>query len=165
MRVPPVGEEVTTLAEEQKPGSFVHIEIASTDPARTKKFFEDVFEWDFESHPEMNYHTYAAPSGPGGGLMSPMENQQPGILNYLMSHDIDTDVKKIEESGGRVLQPKREIPGVGWWAVFEEPTGIVLALFQSPPRPAAAARPRARKAASRGRKASARGKGKKGRKK
>lgn len=32
-----------------KPGSFVHIELASTDPERTKKFFEEVFEWDFES--------------------------------------------------------------------------------------------------------------------
>ncbi len=129
------------MAEEQKPGSFVHIEIASADPERTKKFFEDVFAWDFESHPEMDYHTYAAPSGPGGGLMRPMENQAPGILNYLMSHSIDEDVKKIEESGGRLLQPKMEIPGVGWWALFQEPTGITLALFQAKeaPRP-----PRAR---------------------
>lgn len=151
------------MASENKPGSFVHIEIASTDPSRTKKFFEDVFEWDFESHPEMSYHTFIAPSGPGGGLMSPMENQQPGILNYLMSHDIDDDVKKIQEAGGRLLQPKMEIPGVGWWASFEEPTGIVLALFQGLPQPRPARRP-PRRAASRGRKSGARAKGKKGRK-
>ena len=116
---------------EQKPGSFVHMEIASTDPQRTRQFFEEVFDWDFEFVPEMNYHTYSAPSGPGGGLMSPMENQSPGILNYLLSHDIDADVKKIEAAGGRVLQPKREIPGVGSWALFQEPTGIVMALFES----------------------------------
>ena len=131
---------------QERPGSFVHIEIASTDPDRTKKFFEDVFEWDFTDVPEMDYHTYMAPSGPGGGLMKPMENQVPGILNYLLSHDIDADVKKIEEAGGRVLQPKMEIPGVGWWAAFQEPTGITLALFQSiqPPRPARRPRTRAR---------------------
>ena len=137
---------------QNKPGSFVHMEIASTDPQRTRKFFEDVFEWDFEFMPEMNYHTYEAPSGPGGGLMSPMENQSPGILNYLLSHDIDTDVKKIEEAGGRVLQTKKEIPGVGWWAVFQEPTGIVLALFQGrqqPPARRARARPAARRSAGR----------------
>lgn len=147
-----------------KPGSFVHIEVASTDPERTRKFFEDVFEWEFESHPEMDYHTYAAPSGPGGGLMKPMENQPPGILNYLLSHDIDADVKKIQESGGRVLQPKMEIPGVGWWASFQEPTGIVLALFQSSRPPAAPPRRAARRPAGRGRKAAGRAKGKKGRK-
>ncbi len=136
---------------EQKPGSFVHIEIASSDPERTKKFFEDVFEWDFESIPEMNYHTYMAPSPPHGGLMAPMENQHPGLLNYLLSHNIDADLKKIQEAGGRVLQPKMEIPGVGWWASFEEPTGLVLALFETKaPDLAQRRRSRARPAARRG---------------
>ena len=128
-----------------KAGSFVHIELASADPERTRKFFEDVFAWEFEFMPEMEYHTYVAPSGPGGGLMKPMESQPPGILNYLLSDDVDTDVKKIEGAGGHILEPKREIPGVGWWALFQEPTGITLALFQPKmaPRPARArARPR-----------------------
>jgi predicted enzyme related to lactoylglutathione lyase len=136
---------------ENKPGGFVHIEIASSDPERTKKFFEDVFEWEFESHPEMSYHTFMPQSGPGGGLMSPMENQSPGILNYLMSHSIDQDVKKIEQAGGRLLQPKMEIPGVGWWALFQEPSGLTLALFEAKPAPAPRPpRPRARTAARRG---------------
>ncbi len=148
-----------------KPGSYVHIEIASSDPERTKKFFEDVFEWDFESHPEMNYHTYVAPSGPGGGLMSPMENQPPGILNYLLSHDIEDDVKKIEAAGGHVLQPKMEIPGVGWFAVFQEPTGIALALFETkemprPRRAAAHARSR-RKSTRKASRAKSKGRGRK----
>ncbi len=146
-----------------KPGSYVHIEIASTDPERTKKFFEEVFEWDFESHPEMNYHTYVAPSGPGGGLMSPMANQTPGILNYLLSHSIEDDVKKIEAAGGRVLQPKMEIPGVGWFAVFQEPTGLTLALFENKPMPPPArarSRPR-RKPARKSSKGRSKGRGRK----
>ena len=137
-----------------KPGSFVHIEIASTDPERTRKFLEDVFEWDFEFRPEMEYHTYEAPSGPGGGLMKPMEGQAPGILNYLLSSDIEGDVRKIEEAGGRILQPKMEIPGVGWWALFQEPTGITLALFQSKPMPPRPARKRTTSRRSSSRKAS-----------
>ncbi len=114
-----------------KPGSFVHIELASTDPARTRKFFEDVFAWTFEDIPEMDYATFEAPSGPGGGLMAPMEGQPPGVLNYLLSSDVDADLRRIEGAGGRVLRPKTEIPGIGWWALFQEPTGIVLALFQA----------------------------------
>lgn len=120
---------------EMKPGAFVHIEIASSDPARTRKFFEDLFEWEFQDVPEMEYTTYQPKWGPGGGIMAPMENQAPGILNYLMSDDIDEDLQRIEAAGGRVLRPKMEIPSVGWWAPFQEPTGIVLALFQ-PVRPA-----------------------------
>lgn len=115
---------------EMKPGAFVHIEIASSDPARTRKFFEDLFEWEFEDVPEMSYATYMPKSGPGGGIMAPMENQPPGMLNYLLSADLDADLPRIEAAGGRILRPKMEIPNVGWWALFQEPTGIVLALFE-----------------------------------
>jgi len=109
----------------------VHIQLASTDPARTRKFFEDVFAWTFEDIPEMDYATFEAPSGPGGGLMAPIEGQPPGVLSYLLSSDVDADLRRIEGAGGRVLRPKTEIPGVGWWTLFQEPAGIVLALFQA----------------------------------
>lgn len=142
-----------------KPGSFVHIEIASTDPARTRKFMEDVFAWRFEDIPDMSYMTYQPASPPGGGIMAPMENQSPGFLNYVLSTDVDTDLRRIEAAGGHVVQPKMEIPGVGWWAGFTEPTGIMLAVFQPkemPRPPAARRRPAARsgKKARGGRKAS-----------
>lgn len=132
----------------QKPGSFVHIEIASTDPTRTRRFFEDVFGWRFEHMPEMEYSTFEPPSAPGGGLMSPQQGQSPGITNYILSMDVDADLRKIEAAGGRTLQPKMEIPGVGWWALFQEPTGVTLALFQGRMEPRKErARPAARKAA------------------
>ena len=83
-----------------------------------------------------------------------------------MSHNIDADVKKIEQAGGKIIQPKMEIPGVGWWALFQEPTGIVLALFESKtPSMEERRRSRARTTARRGRKAGGRAKGKKGRRK
>lgn len=114
-----------------KPGSFVHIELASTNPSRTRRFFEDVFGWEFTSMPGMEYHVYATPLGPGGAVMGPTEERPGGVLNYLLSGDIDGDEVRIEEAGGKVLLRKKEIPGVGWWSLFEDPTGLVLALFQS----------------------------------
>jgi predicted enzyme related to lactoylglutathione lyase len=114
-----------------RPGSYVHIEFASTDPARTRKFLEDVFSWEFQSMPGMDYHVYATPFGPGGAVMPPASERPGGVLNYVLSEDLDRDVKKIEAAGGRVLQRRHEIPGVGWWALFEDPTGIPLALFES----------------------------------
>lgn len=158
----PTGEESSMT----KPGSFVHIEIASTDPGKTRTFLEDVFGWKFESIPEMSYATYQAPTPPHGGLMSPMEGQPPGILNYVLSKDVDADLEKIQAAGGRVIVPKMEIPGIGWWAGFTDPTGIMLAVFQNKemPRPAPRRRPAARRAVSRGRKGKAqKGKGRKGR--
>jgi predicted enzyme related to lactoylglutathione lyase len=150
-----------------KPGSFVHIEIASTDPARTRKFCEEVFGWNFEDIPEMNYTTFEPASRPGGGIMSPMEGQTPGILNYVLSTDVDADLRKIEAAGGRVLRPKQEIPKVGWWALFQEPTGIVLALYQvraaAPQRERTRSRPRARRTARGGKRTRSSRKGRRGR--
>jgi predicted enzyme related to lactoylglutathione lyase len=35
----------------------------------------------------------------------------------------------VGELGGVVVQPKMEIPGVGWFGMFKDPTGNTMALF------------------------------------
>ncbi len=114
-----------------KRGGFVHIEFASTDPTKTKQFLEAVFGWEFQTIPGLDYHVYATPLGPGGAVMPPAPERPNGVLDYLLSDDLDADVRKIEAAGGKVRVARHEIPGVGWWALFEDPTGIVLALFQA----------------------------------
>src|SRR6266567_1129157 len=93
-------------------------------------------------------------SAPGGGLQK-AENLPAGVLDYILSENIDQTLGKIRASGGTVLMPKTEIPGMGWFAVFNDPTGIALAVYEAQPRPRAArAKPRraAKKASARGRK-------------
>jgi len=138
----------------QKPNSVVHVEIHSNAPEKTKAFLKDVFDWKFQDMPEMNYSTFEAPSAPGGGLQK-AENMPAGVLDYILSTDIDGTLKKIQSSGGTVVMPKDEIPGMGWFAVFQDPTGITLALYEAAPRPRAAraqSRRTAKKAAAKGRK-------------
>jgi len=107
----------------------VHVEIHSNAPEKTKEFLKDVFDWKFQDMPEMNYSMFEAPSAPGGGLQK-AENLPAGIVNYILSEDIDGTLKKIQSSGGAVVMPKAEIPG---WAVavFQDPTGITLALYEA----------------------------------
>jgi predicted enzyme related to lactoylglutathione lyase len=121
----------------QKPNSVVHVEIHSNAPEKTKAFLKDVFNWKFQDMPEMNYSMFEAPSAPGGGLQK-AENLPAGIINYILSEDIDGTLKKIQSSGGAVVMPKAEIPGMGWFAVFQDPTGITLALYENAPQPRAA---------------------------
>ncbi len=133
----------------QKPNSVVHVEIHSNAPEKTKAFLKDVFDWKFQDMPEMNYSMFEAPSAPGGGLQK-AENLPAGVLDYILSEDIDGTLKKIQSSGGAVVMPKAEIPGMGWFAVFQDPTGITLALYETGPqqRPARArSRRRATKSA------------------
>src|SRR5438132_11631494 len=121
----------------QKPNSIVHVEIHSNAPEKTKSFLKDVFGWKFEDMPQMNYSMFQPPSAPGGGLQQ-AENLPAGILDYVLTEDIENTLRKITSSGGAVKMPKQEIPGMGWFAVFQDATGIKLALHEAlaPQRPA-----------------------------
>jgi len=141
----------------QKPNSIVHVEFHSNAPEKTKSFLKNVFGWKFEEMPAMNYSTFEPPSPPGGGLQA-VQNMPAGVLDYILSTDIENTLGKIATAGGSVMMPKTEIPGFGWFAVFQDPTGITLALYepQMAPRQARPARRRAAKGSARKTKKSSR---------
>lgn len=114
-----------------KPGSLVHVELASTNPAATRKFLEKTFSWRFESVPGREYYPFGTPSGPGGAVMPRAEGRPHGVLNCTLSEDIERDIGRVQAAGGRIVGPKEEIPGAGWWVLFEEPGGCVLARYQA----------------------------------
>jgi hypothetical protein len=112
---------------------FVHVEIPAIDRMASAKFYADIFGWGFQHMDEMNYSMFE--SGNVGGGLPPVDDKlnQPGdVLVYVDSADIDSDLKKIELLGGKTIVPKTEIPGMGWFAVFTDPTGNRLALYTSP---------------------------------
>jgi len=131
----------------QKPNSFVHVEFHSNAPEKTKSFLESVFGWKFQEFPEMKYSTFDAPSSPGGGLQQ-AQNMPAGVVDYILSTDIENTLRKITSSGGSIVMPKNEIPGMGYFAVFQDPTGITLALYEAKAQPRKAKAPK-KKAAKR----------------
>src|SRR2546421_22739 len=96
----------------QKPNSIVHVEFHSNAPEKTKSFLKDVFGWKFEDVPQMNYSMFQPPSAPGGGLQQ-AENLPAGVIDYVLTEDIETTLRKVTSSGGAVTMPKQEIPGMG----------------------------------------------------
>jgi predicted enzyme related to lactoylglutathione lyase len=80
----------------------------------------------------MDYTMWEDATGSGGGF-TPVSDENPAgqVLVYIDSDDIEADLKKVEQLGGRVIHPKAEIPGTGWFGVFQDPTGNVLALYTS----------------------------------
>ena len=120
----------------------MHVELHSADPSKSKAFYGQVFGWKFEEVPDMNYTMWKAANAPAGGLMKTIEGRPPQVLNYLLSNDIDATVNRITGAGGMIIQPKMEIPGMGWWAMFQEPGGTMMAVYQNLQRPRAASRPR-----------------------
>jgi len=109
---------------------IVHIEIAAQDREAAGKFYSDVFGWKVQQLPEMKYATFEAEGGPGGGF-NPVENNPFGpIIVYINTDDLDASLQKIKDSGGKVIAPKNDIPGMGQYAIFTDLTGNTLGLFQ-----------------------------------
>src|SRR5207245_2376008 len=115
------------MADRPKPGAIVHVEFHVKEPKKVEKFYESLFGWKFQEVPGMNYSLFQAPSGPAGGIggLQP-GNWQPGVINYILVNSVDEHVEKIKKAGGKIVAPKNEVPGQGWFAILEAPSGIRL---------------------------------------
>ncbi len=58
------------------------------------------------------------------------ENPQLKPVNYISVESIDEYFEKIEVLGGKITQPKQEVPNVGWIAVALDPEGNQFAMLQ-----------------------------------
>ena len=110
---------------------IVHIEISAEDPNAAGKFYSDVFGWKITEMPELNYAVFEDENGLGGGFNPISEDYPLGtIMVYIYANDIEAMLEKIVANGGEVLSKRTEIPGIGWYALFKDPTGNTLALYK-----------------------------------
>ncbi len=112
--------------------NVVHVEIPAKNREAAGKFYQDLLGWKIQSMPEMNYTMWEAGDGSGGGFPDVSADNPAGqVLVYIDSDDIEADLKKVEKLGGKVLHQKTEIPGMGWFGIFKDPTGNALGLYTS----------------------------------
>ena len=114
--------------------NIVHVEIPSTDPKANAKFYSDAFGWKLEHSPEFDYWQFRPEALPGGGFPGvgePSGGKIGEVLVYIDTDDIEASLAQIESLGGKTLAPKMEIPGTGWFAFFQDPSGNKLALYKS----------------------------------
>lgn len=112
--------------------NVVHVEIPALNVEAAGKFYQALFGWKMEHVAEFDYTMWEDGSGYGGGFNKVSDENPAGqVLVYIDSPDIEADLRQVEKLGGSVVTPKTEIPGTGWFAVFKDPTGNVLALYTS----------------------------------
>lgn len=112
------------------PQPIVYVEIGATDVARAADFFISVFQWDFTDRTQVAYSTFTTGDGIGGGIYRTKEMKPTGgVVLYIMVPDIDATLAQISMHGGRVVVPRSDIPGTGWYGHFQDPFGNLLGLF------------------------------------
>lgn len=115
--------------------SFVHLELNSTDHAKAKEFYGKLCDWKLEDMPfgDMTY-TVIKPSddGVGGGIMKQMMPGAPSIwVPYIAVDDIRKATEKAKSLGARMMKENEEVPNMGWFSIFTDPSGAVTGLWQA----------------------------------
>ena len=112
---------------------IVHLELSAKDPKAAGKFYEQLFGWKIEADDNLQYVQFMREEGGIGGGFNPVDENNPAgsVLAYVQTDDIEASLKKAESLGAKSLMPKSEIPGIGWFGIFMDPTGNRVGLYTS----------------------------------
>jgi uncharacterized protein len=117
----------------------IHFDVPADDPQRAIQFYATVFGWNFDkwSGGSIDYWlvTTGKDSEPGinGGLSKRMPGQGGVVSNSIDVPDVDEYSRKIQAAGGKILNPKMAIPGVGWFAACTDSEGNLFGIMQADP--------------------------------
>ena len=120
--------------------TVVNFEIPTDDIEKLSNFYRRLFNWKIIKMPgpAEYYGIQTVPvdeqgmplrNGVNGGMMK-RQNPEHKPVNYINVESVDEYSKKIEELGGRIVVPKMEVPGVGWWALAIDPDGNQFAIME-----------------------------------
>lgn len=109
---------------------FVHVEIAAKDPHAAGEFYGKLFGWKIEVDPNFDYVQFDSGTPPGGGFpkVDGQMTKDGDVILYVGTDDIEGMLAKVTALGGKTLVPKTEIPGIGYFAIFEG-AGTRMALY------------------------------------
>jgi predicted enzyme related to lactoylglutathione lyase len=120
--------------------TIVHFELPADNPEKLSKFYSKLFGWMIIRMPgpveywgiqtvPTDEDRMLLRNGVNGGMMK-RQNSEHKPVNYIAVESVDEYSKKIEELGGKVVVPKMEVPGVGWWAMALDPDGNQFAIME-----------------------------------
>ena len=119
---------------------IIHFEVPADDVEKLRQFYSTLFGWKIEKTPgPVDYWMIntvpvdekGMPLRPGvnGGMMKKQSPEHKPV-NYIAVESVDKYAKKIETLGGKVIVPKTEVPGIGWWVLALDPEGNQFAILQ-----------------------------------
>ena len=114
-------------------GAFTWSELHSSDLAKSRRFYSDVFGWgwggsDDYAEGQVNGRTIAGAMPRPPDLPAEVPDNW---LIYFGSPDVDADAKKATGLGATVVVEPRDIPGTGRFAVILDPQEAAFAIFKA----------------------------------
>jgi predicted enzyme related to lactoylglutathione lyase len=129
------GDHRGTPPMKGKSGTFGWSELATRDTAKAGAFYSELFGWKLkhDDNASMPYAEFQVGEQSVGGMMAmtPEHGEAPPHwMPHVMVENCDASFGKATELGAQTFVPPMDIPKVGRFAVFADPTGAALAIIQ-----------------------------------
>ena len=112
-------------------GDITHIDIPVSDTRRATEFYGTLFGWDITEYPGFEgYPMWRAPNRVSGGGLAPRSEGITQPRSTVEVDSIDETLARVTELGGEVLAPRTPIDATSWWAVFRDPDGNEIGLYE-----------------------------------
>lgn len=115
------------------PGRFVWRELLTSDVEDARRFYGELFGWNWSAMPMEEGRVYwVGRLGEQGilGVMGLMGSPVPAWMSYLSVDDVDGATARVTELGGVVHMGGMDIPNVGRFSVVSDPTGATAYLYR-----------------------------------
>jgi predicted enzyme related to lactoylglutathione lyase len=120
---------------EHAPGTPSWVDLASPDPDASARFYGGLFGWDApEAGPVEETGGYRMLRREGknvAGLGPTQAPDQPAMwTTYVSTDDAEAVAAKVREAGGQVVMEPFDVLGAGRMAVFVDPAGAFISVWQ-----------------------------------
>ena len=109
------------------------VDMGSPEPAKARDFYAGLLGWDCpEGPPEAGGYSVCTLRGKTVAGLGPQMNPAapPSWVTYVNVDSVDETIAKIEANGGLALMPAMDVMEAGRMAIFADPTGAVIGLWQ-----------------------------------
>ena len=124
-----------------KKNKVVHFEVPYEDKERAVSFYKDVFGWEFQDMPEMDYTIARTvdvdeqfmPKESGainGGMYKRGESDAKGSVIVISVDSVDEHIEKITNAGGSVVRPKVTVGVMGYYAQVKDTEENIIGIWE-----------------------------------
>lgn len=116
-------------------GQFVWYELTTSDPDGAQKFYSRFTGWGTQQS-DNDYTMWTTGGVPFAGIfrLGPEMRAQgvpPNWMPYVETKNVDETVSLATSLGGKVINGPADIPGIGRYAVLQDPQGAVFGIYKS----------------------------------
>lgn len=110
-------------------GWITHTDLASTDPAETKRWCADVLGWDFAppfDGPDGEYHLFTYAESGGGGIRGVADGEAPGSTPSVHVRDTQAAFDAALAAGAEQVRPPTKVMDGVCIALVRAPGGVLI---------------------------------------